>query len=450
MLGKRMSLKTWILFLFVAMAIANTVKAGEAHESHLLSPNSIKRYAFSVSTVDELKSEFQTRKLTLNGNLPAPAAGRTSRIDAMGPSGIQSHYVIERVSGRFHVYREFRRPQTPRYPVPYYEQEVVFDTPNPEVSPVGTLTYPASAGSFPAVVLIAGTGAHNRDAGVSLHKSLLVLADHLTRQGFAVLRYDKRGVGLTGGELHPASTTDDYASDVLAAVHFLQQQPNIDPARIGLIGHSEGGIIAPMVAAQAPNEVRFIVMLAGSGLPGIDVKSLQDEAARKADGMPALLIAANRKQERELYEIAASTSNHDDAMAHMKAATNALSAEVKAEVEIPEQGLPDEAFEALLTPWFRRFLVIDPRQYLERLKCPVLALIGEKDLQVPPKENMPEIVAALNRAGNTHATVLQLPRLNHFFQTAISGKADETLLIEETFAPSALQLISSWMKSAVR
>ncbi len=408
--------------------------------------NAIKRYMFSTDSFAAIEAKFVELKVGLGGPLEAPATGQTTWTIGTGPSGYPTPYAIDHTGGRFHVYAERRRPQTPIAPLPYVSQEVVFDTPDPGVSPVGTLTYPKSGGVFPAVVLVAGTGPHDRDAGMSLHKTLLVLADHLTRQGFAVLRYDKRGVGLTGGELHPGSTTDEYATDVLAAVRFLKLQPNIDPGQIGIVGHSEGGIIAAMVAAEAPKDVRFIVMLGGTGLPGIEVKSLQDAAARRADGMPESLVLLNQTQEHDLYEIAAGKLGHLDAIAAMHAATNALPALVKTTLEIPPEGLPTEAFESLLSPWFRRFLALDPRTYLEKVSCPVLALVGEKDLQVPPAENLREIERALERGANPTATVRQLPSINHNLQTARTGKASEYFLIEETVAPSVLALMSTWMK----
>jgi uncharacterized protein len=284
---------------------------------------------------------------------------------------------------------------------------------------------------------------------MSLHKTLAVLADHLTRQGFAVLRYDKRGVGLTGGKRHPDSTTDDYAADALAAVRFLQIQSNVRASRIGIVGHSEGGIIASMVAAQSPAELGFIIMLGGTGLPGIDIKSLQDAAARRIEGMDESLVLLNRSQERELLEIAASGRTRPDALAAMRAATHALPPETKTALEIPPEGIPDEAFEALLTPWFRRFLSLDPRHYLNRVTCPVLALGGEKDLQVPPAENLNEIERAL-ASRSPHTVVRQLPGINHNLQTARTGKASEYFLIDETIAPMALELMSSWMKKVVQ
>ena len=212
------------------------------------------------------------------------------------------------------------------------------------------------------------------------------------------------------------------------------------------MGHSEGGIIAAMVAAGAPKDVRFIVMLGGTGLPGIDVKSLQDAAARRADGMPESLVLLNQSQERGLFEIAASKLGRQDAIAAMHAATNALPAQVKTTLEIPAEGLPTEAFEALLSPWFRRFLSLDPRAYLEKVSCPVLALVGEKDLKVPPAENLREIERALKRGANPAAVVRQLPDINHNLQTARTGKASEEFMIEETVAPSVLALVTAWMK----
>lgn len=382
--------------------------------------------------------------------LAVPSEGRTTWVTGTGPSGFPAPYRIDSTGGRLHVYADRRRPQHPVAPVSYEAQDVIFDTAEPRVSPVGTLTYPKSGGPFPAVVLVAGTGAHDRDAGMSLHKTLLVLADYLTRQGFAVLRYDKRGVGLTGGERHPGPTTDDYAADALAAVRFLKMQPNIDPRRVGIAGHSEGGIIAAMVAAEAPEDVGFLVMLAGTGLPGMENQSLQGAAYARAEGVPEQLILLNQNLERGQLKIAASKLGRQEALDAMLAATTALSAEDKAKLEMPPEGLPAEAFENLLTPWFRRFLVLDPRTYLEKVKCPVLAFVGDKDLQVPAAENLDGIKLALERGANARATVRQLPGINHNLQNARTGKLSEYFLIEETVAPSVLELMSTWMRDVTR
>lgn len=187
-------------------------------------------------------------------------------------------------------------------------------------------------------------------------------------------------------------------------------------------------------------------MLAGTGLPGIEIKSLQDAAARRAEGMPESLIALNRSQERDLFEISASKLGHQEALTAMAMATEQLPADVKVKLEIPAEGIPAEAFEGMLSPWFRRFLQLDPRVYLERVTCPVLALVGEKDLQVPPTENLREFDRALKHGAHARTSVRQLPGINHNLQTAKTGKASEYFLIEETVAPSVLALITSWMK----
>lgn len=410
--------------------------------------STIKRYMFSTQKAEDIKTELRSLTVKASEESRSPVTGLPIRMTGAGSSGFATTFLIEHVDGHFHVYAERRRPQHPTAPLPYLTQEVVFDTPDSGVSPVGTLSYPSTGGPFPGVVMVAGTGPHGRDGGMSLHRTLAVLADHLTRQGFAVQRYDKRGVGLTGGKRHPDSTTDDYAADALAAVRFLKIQRNVRASQVGIVGHSEGGIIASMVAAESPAEVRFIVMLGGTGVPGIDSKSLQDAAARRAEGMGESLILLDQSQERELFEIAASGRTRLDALAAMRAATLALPAATKTALEIPPQGIPDEAFEALLTPWFRRFLSLDPRHYLDRVTCPALALGGEKDLQVPPAENLKEIERALkSRAPQT--VVRQLPGLNHNFQTARTGMASEYFLIDETIAPSALGLMSTWMKQVV-
>ena len=442
--------RAWRLLLAGVIACApGWVWAGlpgaEATAPTAMHPATIRQELFSADRFSDAQAQFAQMKVVFAQPLPEPGERATSRATGTGPSGFPTRFAVDRVAGRFHAYAERQRPQHPVGALPYVAHDVVFDTPEPGVAPVGTLSYPASGGPFPAVVLVAGTGPHTRDAGMSLHKTLAVLADHLTRQGYAVLRYDKRGVGLTGGALHPGSTTDQYAADALAAVRFLQRQPNVDAGRVGIVGHSEGGIIAAMVAAEAPDDVAFIVILAGTGLPGIDVKSLQDAAARRAEGMPEPLVQLNRSQERGLFDIAASPLDHAQALAAMAAATDALPAETKVTLEIPPEGIPVHAYEDMLSPWFRRFLQLDPRPYLGKVRCPVLALVGDKDLQVPAAENLDAIRRALAPAANARTQVRVLPGINHALQTARTGTAGEYFLIEETVAPAVLEAMSAWL-----
>lgn len=448
---RRMTMRrmAWICLL-ICVGVVTPVAVSKTPTDTFASPaGTIKRYMFSADNFQAVEAEFKQMGVVFAGAPGLPADGATTRATGIGRSGFSTSYTIDRIRGRFHVYAERRRPQTPIAPLPYISQDVVFDSTEPGISPVGVLSYPASGGPFPAVVLLAGSGPHTRDGGMSLHNTLAVLADHLTREGLAVLRYDKRGVGLTGGALHPGSTTDQYATDALAAVRYLALQPHIQPDRIGIVGHSEGGIIAAMAAAQAPADVSFIVMLAGTGLPGIEIKRLQDAAARRADGMPESLVLMNQVQERELFEIAASDMAHDDALTAMATATARLPANVKETLEIPADGIPVTAYEALLSPWFRRFLALDPRLFLKDVKCPILALVGEKDLQVPPVENLAEIARTLERSGNEHVALRALPGVNHNLQSSITGKESEYFLIEETVARSVLETTSAWIKDVV-
>lgn len=435
------ALVVWPLLLSLDAGAAQPVE-------HAANPSTVKRHMFSADDFPAVVARFQRMGVEFDVPPTRPVQGAAGRSVGTGPSGFPTPYVIEHVRDRFHVHAERRRPQHPVAPMPYVSQEVVFDSTEPGVSPVGTLTLPASGGPYPAVVLVAGAGPHGRDGGMSLHKTLAVLADHFTRQGFAVLRYDKRGVGLTGGALHPGSTTDQYAADALAAVRYLRLHPRIHPDRVGIVGHSEGGLIAAMAAAEAPDAVAFIAMLAGPGLPGIEVKSLQDAAARRVDGMPEPLVQLNRVQERELYDIAASGLGHPAALAAMAQATDRLAPNVRDRLGIPDDGIPVEAYEALLTPWFRRYLSLDPRLYLEDVRCPMLALVGEKDLQVLPDENLSSIARVFEQSGNRRVAVQRLPGINHNLQTARTGAASEYFLIEETVSPLVLQAVSAWMHQA--
>ena len=362
-------------------------------------PNSVKRYMFSRASAAEIRAEMDKRGITLKTQPLAPAPGGRTVFVGAYKNGIENPYVVENAGGKLHVYIDLRRPQFPVPPLPYDTQEVVFDNPEAGISLVGTLSLPQKGGPFPAAVLVAGSGAHTRDEMVSLHKIFLVLADSLVRKGIAVLRYDKRGVGMSGGKPDPQSTTDDYASDARAALRFLRIQPEVDPDRVGIIGHSEGGIIAPMVAADNP-EVAWIVLMAGTGLPGMDVQMLQENAMGRARGVDERIILANDRQNRAVFPMIIATKDNAEAIQKFRASEReVLTAEERKLMGIPDEALPDEAYRAYLTPWFRRFLELDPRPFLEKVKCPVLALNGGKDLQVLPDENLGEIERPFVGAG---------------------------------------------------
>lgn len=448
--NRTVSLTLNIVFLTVFGLLTAVSAVFAQGKSPALEPNSIKRYMFSCATILEVRAGIEKRGLMLKSVPLTPKPGERTIFIGAYKNGIENPYIVENAGGKLHVYIDLRRPQQPVGPLPYITQEVVFDNPEAKLSFVGTLSIPKGAGPFPAAVLIAGSGAHSRDEMVSLHKVFLVLADHLTRNGISVLRYDKRGVGMSGGLADPLSTTDDYAGDARAALQFLRIQPEIDPAKVGLIGHSEGGIIAPMVAADNP-EVAFIVLLAGTGLPGMDVQILQENAMGRARGADERVVLANDRQNRAVFPMIIATKDNAEALKKLHASEReVLTAEERTLMGIPDEPLPDEAYAGYLTPWFRRFLELDPRPCLEKVKCPVLALNGGKDLQVLPDENLGEIDKALRRGGNTRASVRKLAGLNHMFQTCPAGLPDEGRNIEETIAPFVLEMISSWILSLGR
>ncbi len=341
-----------------------------------------------------------------------------------------------------------RRPQEPKKPYPYLEEEVRYENAAGGVTLAGTLTLPKGSGPFPAVLLISGSGAENRDEEVFGHRPFWILADDLTRRGIAVLRVDDRGVGGSTGST-AASTTEDFAGDVLAGVDYLEQRPEIDTACIGLIGHSEGGLIAPMAAVRS-RDVAFIVLMAGPGLPGKDIILLQSAIIARADSTSEEEIARNRKLQERLFEVIESTPDSTAAARKLrsilKETLDALNEEERGRLNDPEANL-DAQIHSLLSPWFRFFLSYDPRPTLEKVRCPVLALGGEKDLQVPAKENLAAIEKALKAGGNQHFRVIELPGLNHLFQTCTTGSPSEYSRIEETIAPKALQTIGDWIES---
>lgn len=332
------------------------------------------------------------------------------------------------------------RPQEPQKPYPYNEEEVVYLNDKAGIKLAGTLTTPRSEGPHPAVLLITGSGAQNRDEEVFGHRIFWVLADYLTRQGIAVLRVDDRGVGGSTGDFS-MSTSEDFAGDVLAGVEFLKSRKEINPEQIGLIGHSEGGIIAPMVAAKSP-DVAFIVMMAGPGLPGGELLQLQSELILRATGVDEQTIAVNSALQEQAFTVIKQEKDTKIAEEKLRniitSSVEKMSAKDKEVLGYLSPERIEMEIRQLLSSWMRYFINHDPRPDLMRVKVPVLAINGEKDLQVPPGENLGAIEEALKAGGNKEYTVLELPNLNHPFQTVTSGPGLDYGKIEETISPSAL------------
>lgn len=342
---------------------------------------------------------------------------------------------------------ELNRPQEPVKPYPYREEQVIYRNEQAGIRIAGTLTMPCIEAPFPAVLLISGSGGQDRDSTELGHKPFLVLSDYLTRLGIAVLRVDDRGVGESTGDF-AQSTSRDFAGDVLAGVEYLKSREDINPKKIGLIGHSEGGIIAPMVAAKSP-DVAFIVMMAGTGLNGEDILYLQGAFLARANGAKDDTIAKLRLLQECIYTLLKQET--DDAAAEEKLRVILENAKLQLSGEEKQKMLFSTYMKIInIIPWYRHLLISDPKPTLMKVQCPVLAINGDKDLQVPSEENLHAIKEALKAGGNTDYMVKELPNLNHLFQTAETGAPSEYGMIEETISPSALNVIADWVLEQTR
>jgi pimeloyl-ACP methyl ester carboxylesterase len=326
-----------------------------------------------------------------------------------------------------------KRPQNPVKPYPYRDEDVSYVNQVQNVTLAATLTIPQGKGPFPAVVLITGSGPQDRDESLLGHKPFLVLSDYLTRKGIAVLRADDRGTGKSTGDF-AAATTADFATDTEAGVAYLKTRPEIDPHKIGLIGHSEGGVIAPMIAAR-DHDIAFIVMMAGPGVPGDQILVAQVRAIDLASGKSPEEAEKDATREREVLDLLRTDKNDAMLEKDVRAKLGADTPEAKVGMSIKQ----------LTSPWFRYFVSYDPAVALRKVQCPVLAIIGEKDVQVPAKQNLPAIRKALEEGGNKHFDAEELPGLNHLFQTAKTGGPGEYAQIEETISPVALEKMAGWI-----
>jgi len=320
------------------------------------------------------------------------------------------------------------RPQTPQRPLPYHEEEVVFENKSASVQLAGTLTMPKSTQAKPAIILIAGSGRNDRNGTKMGH--FFLLSDYLTRQGYIVLRSDKRGVGKSTGD-YRSSTTADFASDIHAAIDYLKTRPEVDSRQIGLIGHSEGAVIAPMVAS-ARKDISYLILMGGVGMQGDELLLLQTRKLSEANGATPDAIEEQINSFRSWYAIIGENIPDSTKISRIREVDPTVS---------------EGAIKLLMTPWIAYFTSCNASDYLKKVKCPVLAITGSKDLQCPPEENFKEIESALKSARNKDFTLQVMPGLNHLFQTAQSGSPMEYEKIEEIIAPQALSYISDWIST---
>jgi len=343
-----------------------------------------------------------------------------------------------------------KRPQEPVKPYPYYTEDVTFSNNKANVTLAGTLTLPQKEGAFPAAIFITGSGPQNRDEELLGHKPFLVLADYLTRHGIAVLRYDDRGVGQSTGDFKTA-TSADFATDVESAIAYLKTRKEINQNKIGLIGHSEGGLIAPMVAAKN-KDLDFIILLAGPGMRGDKLLLMQQEIISKVSGVPDTEIQKNKEVNAGAFQILIQSKDTQTLKADLtKYLEETLQKDpTRKPASLTEAAFIDLQLNQLANPWMAYFVKYDPAPVLEKVKCAVLAVNGSKDLQVPAKENLAAIGKSLQKGGNKKVTLIELPNLNHLFQESTSGLPAEYATLEQTISPTALEKITEWIVKQVQ
>lgn len=341
---------------------------------------------------------------------------------------------------------EIKRPQTPKKPYPYNEEEITFENKEAKITLAGTFTFPKGEGKYPAVVMVSGSGPQDRDETLMNHKPFLVIADYLTQNGIAVLRFDDRGIAKSKGSFASA-TSADFATDAMAAVEYLKTRKEVDTKKIGVAGHSEGGLIAPMCAVNS-SDVSFIVLLAGPGVSGKDVIILQTELITRANGSKEEDVQKAKNENARIFNVVAEEADSLQMFNKLLTMYNDdISKMNEDEKKKPENSKEsfDRNVKQILNPWFRFFIKYDPKPTLEQVTVPVLALNGGKDLQVDPKQNLSEIEKALKAGGNNNFKVIELPGLNHLFQPAITGSPSEYSNIETTFSEDALKIMKDWI-----
>jgi alpha/beta superfamily hydrolase len=401
---------------------------------------------FRVSGVKPAKTTFNDGKLVIDGSNLGMTYVANFNTELQQFEGMYKEGGIEMAlnlkKGAVEI-ADQRRPQEPIKPYPYYEEEVEFKNAEANITLAGTLTLPNKNDTFPVAILISGSGPQDRDETFMGHKPFLVLTDHLTKQGIGVLRFDDRGQGESTGDFGSA-TTEDFSKDVLSAIMYLKTRTDIDVNNIGLIGHSEGGIIAPL-AANNTNDVAFIVLLASTGISGAELSVIQSKTLRE---FPVEDEEAYEKNARKAIAIVTSDKNEEEIKTELTVHYNDFLRPILSGLKVPEKNI--DAFisnqvNTSIKPWSRYFLQYNPADEIEKLQIPVLSLNGSKDTQVDAKINQNGIRQALIKGGNKDYKIIELENLNHFFQECETGRMDEYRKIEQTFSPKALKQISSWV-----
>lgn len=417
-------------------------REGKRYEATMDSPDQGEQaFGIPVDTVEVKGNDVTIRVSAIGGIYTARYVKQDDLLDGRWE---QNHFNFELDLRRNQLAESRKRPQEPKPPFPYASRDVTFVNDVDKDTLAGTLTYPNGDGPWPAVILISGSGPQDRNEQIAGHKPFLVISDHFTRNGYAVLRYDDRGFGQSTGDFANADSRD-FARDVVAAVKFMRAQPEIDPKRIGLLGHSEGGIIAPMVA-YADTNIAFIILMAGPAVSGEHILYQQNEAIYRMMGIGDSAIAFNQRAQQKFYKVILDSDTGDCVERLMEVAYNVLDSAPK---DISKElNYSEKAFEAglpqLCDPWWRFFIRYDPGPQLRFVDCPILALFGGRDLQVPvdPNAFMMELYIARDGGKNE---VKVFPDVNHLFQRAKTGAIDEYGRLEETISPEVLEYMTEWL-----
>lgn len=371
---------------------------------------------------------------------------------AISAAAIQGDFFQAGIKGSFKVARQTAKPESGAQetekpePLPYKAEDVTLA--NGVVKLSGTLTIPEGPGPFPAVIMITGSGTQNRDEEIFGFKLFRVIADHLSRQGIAVLRCDDRGLGAQGA--YGLDTSADFAADVVAQAAFLRGRPEIDPQRVGLFGHSEGGIIAPL--AGGSDRFAFMVLMAGTSVKGEEVLLEQIGLIARADGSSEAEIAEAISQQKRVFKLMGTPEGEKEIerliAVEARKGLEKMTPEQRKAVADPEAYVQNVVrAQALVfkSPWFRSFLAYDPAPALAAVKCPVLALFGGKDMQVAARQNLPVMERAFKKGGNPDVTFKIFPEANHLFQKAKTGSPSEYATLEKAFIPGFLETVASWI-----
>ena len=373
------------------------------------------------------------------------------------------------------------RPQLPKKPHPYYTEDITFTNKKDKIGFSGTLTLPKKTGNFPAVVILSDFGSQNRNGDIADHKPYLVIADYLTKNGIAVLRFDDRGTGESQGDYKTASTLE-FKSDVEAALEYLQLRPEVNKQHIGLIGHGEGAVIAPMIASKMI-DIDFIVLLAGAGIPGNSLLLKQQESIGVAKNLNKAELAKSVELNKGAYDIIQKSANTDKLKSALKVyfktalkdtTKNIVAKSVTLNQKLTKQDsikihiqdsinvklakadslkkveFTNKQIEILTSPWMQYFVKYNPALTLEKVKCPVLIYNGARDLQVSPIVNLDAMVAALQKGGNAKYDTKAFPTLNHYFQPSKTGLPSEYGEIEQTFSPQVLDEMTKWINIKIK